>query len=68
MKRQKSIMETVEAVRELSDTDLIAICTLVRRLYCNRSGEFRVMNDHYIYESNPTLIFEDEMNILARIC
>lgn len=68
MKHQKSITKTVEAVRTMSDADLIAICTLVRRLYCNRSGEFRVMNDHYIYESNPTLIFEDEMNILARIC
>lgn len=67
MKRQKSITNVVEAVRDLSDADMIAICTLLRRLYSNRSGDFRVMNDHYIYETYPTLIFEDEMNILTNV-
>lgn len=67
MKHQKSITKVVESVRDLSDADMIAVCTLLRRLYNNRSGEFRVMNDTYIYETYPTLIFEDEMNVLVRV-
>lgn len=67
MKRQKSITKVVEAVRNLSDADMIAICTLLRRMYKNRSGEVRILYNTYIYEANPTLVFEDEMNILENV-